>query len=114
MAIFSSDHENPKSIIDFETIGQTALVLAPAILRRLLPDGRVIGREYVAKNPRRQDRRAGSFKINVVTGRWADFATGDRGGDLIALVAYLEGVTQSEAARLLSRMLGVDLGGQHD
>ena len=31
-------------------------------------------REYVALNPTRADKRAGSFKINLQTGRWADFA----------------------------------------
>ena len=42
-----------------------------------------------AFNPRRADRHLGSFQINVRTGKWADFATGDRGGDLISLgVAY--------------------------
>ena len=114
MALFQHNPKRQSRGLDFKKIADAALYHAPAILRRLLPNGRVIGCEYVAKNPRRQDRRAGSFKVNVATGRWADFATGDRGGDLIALVAYLEGVTQSEAARLLSRMTGVDVGGQHD
>jgi putative DNA primase/helicase len=62
----------------------------------------------VALNPTRTDRRLGSFKINIRTGRWADFATGDKGGDPISLVAYLEGVSQAEAARRLARMLGLD------
>jgi hypothetical protein len=60
----------------------------------------------VALNPRRADCRLGSFKVNLNTGRWADFATGDRGGDLISLLAYLQGVSQTEAARLLARELG--------
>jgi hypothetical protein len=42
------------------------------------------------------------------TGHWADFATGDKGGDPVSLVAYLEGVSQGEAARMLGRMLGLD------
>jgi hypothetical protein len=87
----------------------------PAILRRLLPDGRIIGGEYVALNPTRSDRRPGSFKINLRTGRWSDFATGDKGGDPVSLCAYVEGVSQGEAARLLGRMLGLDTreGGRH-
>ena len=56
----------------------------------------------------RPDRRCGSFKINLRTGRWADFATGDRGGDVISLAAYLFALPQAEAARRLSRMLGID------
>ena len=38
--------------------------------------------------PRRADHRKGSFKINLTTGRWSDFATGDAGGDLVSLAAY--------------------------
>ena len=45
------------------------------------------GHEYVARNPTRADRRPGSFKINLRTGRWADFATGDKGGDPVSLAA---------------------------
>ena len=55
----------------------------------------------------------GSFKINVVTGRWADFATGDKGGDPVSLVAFIESTTQSQAARRLALMLGVECGGRH-
>ena len=65
------------------------------------------GGEYVARNPTRHDRRPGSFKVNLRTGRWADFATGDRGGDPVSLAAYLFGLTQAEAARRLADMLGV-------
>ena len=68
------------------------------------------GREYVVRNPRRVDRHPGSFKINLATGQWADFATTDRGGDPISLIAWLEGVSQPEAAKLLARMLSIDAG----
>jgi hypothetical protein len=95
-------------MIDFEAINRAALAALPAVLRRLLPDGRTIGGEWVARNPTRSDRRAGSFKINLRTGRWADFATGDKGGDPVSFVAYLEGCSQPDAARLLGRMLGLD------
>ena len=43
-------------------------------------------------NPTRADRRPGSFSVNTRTGRWADFATGDRGGDVVSLAAYLHGL----------------------
>jgi hypothetical protein len=95
-------------MIDFEAINRTALSALPAVLRRILPDGRIIGGEWVDRNPTRSDRHPGSFKINLRTGRWADFATSDKGGDPVSLVAYLEGVSQIEAARLLGRMLGLD------
>jgi len=58
-------------------------------------------------SPRRDDGSPGSFKANLRTGRWADFATRDKGGDAISLFAYLRGLSQTEAARLLARELGM-------
>jgi hypothetical protein len=103
MRVKTSRHQ-----IDFKIINRAALPVLPAILRRLLPGGQIIGGEWVARNPTRADRQPGSFKINLRTGHWADFATGDKGGDPVSLVAYLENVSQPDAARLLGRMLGID------
>ena len=94
--------------IDFAEINRAALAAFPAVLNRLLPRGKAVGREIVALNPRRADRNLGSFKVNRFNGRWCDFATGDRGGDPISLVAFLADVSQGEAARLLARMLGLE------
>lgn len=94
--------------IDFEQVNRAALAALPALLARWLPDGKWLAGEYVARNPKRADRRPGSFKINGKTGRWADFATGARGGDVISLAAYLAGIGQAEAARGLARALGIE------
>ena len=80
----------------------------PELLARWLPDGSVRNGEWVALNPTRNDRRSGSFMINIRSGKWADFATGDRGGDAVSLVAYLSSCSQSEAARQLAGYLGID------
>jgi hypothetical protein len=73
-----------------------------------LPGGRFEGDEYVALNPKRADRHLGSFRINSRTGRWADFAVdGARGGDPIALAAYLADLTPAVAAEKLAAMLGI-------
>ena len=100
--------------IDFAEINRAALAAFPAVLARILPGGKRVGAEIVALNPRRADRGLGSFKVNRYNGRWADFATGDRGGDPISLVAYLAGVSQGEPARLLARMLGVETRRRHN
>lgn len=97
--------------IDFAAINQAALARLSDILHRWLPDGRMEGGEYVARNPTRADRQPGSFKINVSTGRWADFATGSKGGDPVSLAAYLAGCGQAEAARELAAMLGMPADG---
>jgi hypothetical protein len=93
--------------VNFDLINQTASSHLPVILARWLPDGKQVGREWVARNPRRDDRHPGSFSVNIRTGKWSDFATGDRGGDVISLAAYLFGQSQVEAAHGLMRMLGV-------
>jgi len=91
--------------IDFKSIGREALDRSPALLMDLLPGGRIQGLEYVVKNPTRSDHSPGSFSINILTGRWCDFATGERGGDLISLVAYIKSLPQGEAARDLARQI---------
>ena len=93
--------------IDFDSINLAALAALPALLQRWWPDGHVQGREYVARNPTRHDRKAGSFRINTQTGKWADFATDARGGDVVSLAAYLSGSGQADAARELASMLGM-------
>lgn len=93
--------------LNFERINRAALASATAVVRGLLPEGRLEGHEYVARNPLRPDKRLGSFKVNVTTGRWADFATGDGGGDLVSLAAFVSGLPQREAAIRLAETLGV-------
>jgi hypothetical protein len=88
--------------IDFAAIKAAALPSLPVLLARWIPDGQRVGSEWVAHNPTRDDRSPGSFKVNLNTGRWADFATGDKGGDVISLLAYLRGVSQTVAARALA------------
>jgi hypothetical protein len=100
--------------IDFDAINKAALAPFPAVLARLLPGGKRVGAEIVALNPRRADRHLGSFKVNRYNGRWADFATGDRGGDPVSLVAHIADISQIEAARLLAQMLGLETGGRRN
>jgi hypothetical protein len=94
--------------IAFKRLADIALLYADVLMRRWLPDGRREGAEWVALNPTRADGRRGSFKVNVVSGRWSDFAAGAAGGDLVALAAYLFHIKQSEAAVKVAEMLGVD------
>jgi len=98
--------------VDFRAVNSAALCILPDLLSRWLPDGRVSGVEYSARNPRRGDRHIGSFKVNMRTGRWADFAADGKGGDVISLAAYLHGLSQLEAARKLAAMLGLSGGEQ--
>ncbi|MEA2754731.1 MAG: hypothetical protein QOJ54_1020 [Aliidongia sp.] len=94
--------------IDFERINEAAVASLENILARWLSDGTRRGREWDARNPRRHDRRPGSFRVNIDTGKWSDFATGDSGGDPISLAAYLFSLTQLEAAMRVASMLTID------
>lgn len=94
--------------IAFPFIADAARGRVDAIVRRWLPDGRREGAEWVCRNPTRDDRRRGSFKVNVVNGKWGDFATGDRGGDLVSLAAYLFKISQAAAALKIADMIGID------
>lgn len=95
--------------VDFDAINAAALACLPKLVQRWLPDGKRVGREWSARNPLRVDRRPGSFKVNLKTGRWADFALSDvKGGDPVSLAAYLSSRSQSDAARALADMLGVE------
>ncbi|WJS99026.1 hypothetical protein [Novosphingobium humi] len=93
--------------VDFHAINRAALSNAHAVLRGLVPDGRLEGDEYTARNPMRPDKRPGSFKINIRTGRWGDFALGRFGGDLVSLAAYLSSLPQREAAIRLAESMGI-------
>jgi hypothetical protein len=94
--------------IAFRRIADAALARAALIVVRWLPHGRREGTEWVCRNPTRDDRRLGSFKVNVATGKWGDFATGERGGDLVSLAAYLFRLPQAEAALKVADMVGIE------
>jgi hypothetical protein len=100
----------PTKRLDFAAVNAAAMRALPALLDRWLPGGTYAGAEYDIRNPTRGDRRKGNFRVNVGTGRWADFAVNDakaKGGDVVSLCAYLHGLSQVEAAQKLAQMLGV-------
>jgi len=92
--------------IDFAAINAVCLPRLHSIVPNWLPGGQRRGSEWYALNPTRADRHIGSFSVNMQTGRWGDFATGDAGGDPISLYAYLNGLSQFDAARALHQSLG--------
>lgn len=81
-----------------------ALALLPGLLYEILPGGRMQGREYSCG-----DLTGGagdSCKVNSTTGKWADFATGEAGGDVVSLLAAVRRCSQSEAATELAERMG--------
>lgn len=96
--------------IDFKALADAALSHAESLLGEWLPQGRRDGHEWKSVNPMRADNSAGSFSININTGVWGDFATDDKGGDLVSLCAYLfHSGAQLEAAYDVAERIGYSL-----
>jgi len=53
------------------------------------------------------DRKPGSFKINLITGAYKCFSCGASGGDIIDFVRALHGLSFVEALKKLSEEWGV-------
>ena len=96
-------------MIDFETIAQAALARAEALVSAWLPGGRQVGPEWCCGSL--SGGNGDSCKVNLRTGKWADFATEERGADLISLRAAIDGVRQADAARALAEQLGLATAG---
>lgn len=90
-------------------VAGAALVRFDDAMHWLNLKGKHQGHEYLPTNPKRGDQQPGSFSINYHTGSWSDFATGDKGGDLVALAAYLLDIRQIEASSRLNRALGLGI-----
>jgi len=101
----NAKQQSIQTVINFQALNERAQEHTSDILMAWLPDGRLIGKQYVSLNPKRDDTSEGSFTINVETGQWADFAIDEAGGDLISLIAYLEDLPQVEAAKKLQHFL---------
>ena len=96
--------------VDFEAVAAAALPHLPALVARWLPGGRLEGREWTCGSLRGEPGR--SLRVNTQSGRWCDFATGERGGDAVSLAAAIARCSQVEAARNLAAMLGIEGGRQ--
>ena len=101
-----------KHSLDFEQINEAALNNIIYVLNRFAPGGRISGCEYVLRNPTRNDKKIGSFSINTTTTVWKDFATADGGVGLISFVAYIQQLTNKEAAQELSNYLNLSCHGE--
>lgn len=85
--------------VAFETLAQQLLSQSVELCSKWLPAGRLVGREWCVGNL--QNEKGQSCRINVDSGRWGDFANGQKGGDLISLYAAIHSLSQLDAARAL-------------
>lgn len=89
--------------LDFDKINSALLSQHINFLNTILPGGKVEGSQYVVLNPTRVDNTLGSFKIHISKGIWKDFSTNDSGSDPISLYAYINGLSQFDAAKELAK-----------
>lgn len=94
--------------IDFSRVNAAAARNGEAVLRALFPSGRLDGREWVFLSPFRPDRRLGSCKINIDTGKGGDFTGGPFCGDFVGAAAWASCKGQRDAAIALAESLGID------
>ncbi|MDR3362400.1 MAG: AAA family ATPase [Desulfovibrio sp.] len=97
---------NAAQNLDFQAIN-SAVLANPSFLERRLPNAKRQGRELKAGDI--HGAPGDSFSINIESGKWADFATDESGGDTVSFVAAQEGIGQGEAARLISDALGLPI-----
>ncbi|MBI4997282.1 MAG: DUF927 domain-containing protein [Rhodocyclales bacterium] len=90
---------------DIQRIASAAAAHGPVILDRWLPGGKRQGKEYLVRNPHRDDGSVGSLSVEIATGRGGDFATGEVFGDFVGCVAFALQCGMSEAAEAVAEFI---------
>lgn len=90
--------------IDFPRLAAELLSRAETLIPQWLQGGKRNGPEWECADL--SGGHGTSCKVNLCTGKWADFATDDCGGDLIALYGAIHGIKNGPAARRLMVELG--------
>lgn len=91
--------------INFAALADALLERAEALLAQWLPEGHLVGHEWECGSLRGNAGK--SCKVNVRTGAWADFASGEQGGDLVSLYAAIHGLSAGKAAVQLAHEYGL-------
>lgn len=94
-----------KPPIDFGRIAAAALQQADTLVERWLPGGKRVGHEWQCGSL--SGDAGSSCSVNLNTGAWADFATRERGIDLISLYGAVYQLRNGPAARELAEQLGM-------
>ena len=84
-------------MIDFQAINQHLLARCPQLLFTWFPQGKLAGQEFVIGDI--SGKPGKSLSVNLKTGIWSDFSTGDAGRDLISLYARKENIKDIDAAK---------------
>lgn len=95
----------PLPPINFAALNAALLPMAETLVRQWLPDGEKVGVNYMCGST--AGGKGSSCGVNVKTGAWSDFATGEAGRDLISLYAANMGLSPAQAAIQLANDHGL-------
>lgn len=96
----------PLPPINFKALAEALLAMAEHLVPQWLSGGKRWGHEWVCGSL--QGEEGESCSINLNTGQWGDFASGEQGGDLLSLYAAIHGLPMGKAAVACARDLGLE------
>lgn len=96
-----NQHREPLPPIQFAALAEALLRDAKNLVPRWLPGGAFSAGEYKCADL--SGGHGSSCSVNLKSGQWGDFATGEQGGDLISLYAAIFGLTNAKAAVQVAR-----------
>ena len=89
--------------MDFQELNNR-LIQDQNFLSGLYPEGKIMGSDFRVGNI--SGKPGDSLSINMENGKWYDHATGEKGGDLISLLAAKKRLSQKEAFQELEKKIG--------
>lgn len=92
--------------INFQALAAALLDRAEHVVPAWLPGGHKNGHEWVCGSL--SGGKGSSCSVNLTTGAWADFASDEKGGDLVSLYAAVHGLTMGKAALNVARDEGLE------
>lgn len=92
--------------INFRALADALLANAEVLVPMWLPGGHRSGPEWVCGSLAGGGGR--SCSVNLRDGRWADFSSDERGGDLLSLYAAIHGLSMAKAAVQVAREQGLE------
>lgn len=97
---------DPLPPINFAALADALLARAGTLVPEWLPGGVQRGHEYVCGSV--QGGAGTSCAVNLVKGKWADFASGEQGKDLVSLYAACYDLSMGKAALQVAREEGLE------
>lgn len=92
--------------IQFGALADALLQSIDRLVPAWLPGGEQQGHEY--KCGSLAGGKGDSCSVNMISGKWSDFATGESGRDLLDLYAGIHGLTKGRAAIAVAREEGLE------